>query len=124
MSPIVTLIAAAHLGHFKTLDDIARAKAEIFEGVEPGGVALINRDDQRWALLAKMAKEAGVEKVVGFGEHAKALYRLINLAAHPDHSLITAAHRRQGDQCAHRRARPAHRAERARGAGRRPSCRR
>ena len=42
---IVTLIAAAHLGHFKSLEDIARAKAEIFEGVEPGGVALINRDD-------------------------------------------------------------------------------
>jgi UDP-N-acetylmuramoyl-tripeptide--D-alanyl-D-alanine ligase len=87
---IVTLIAAAHLGHFKTLDDIARAKAEIFEGVEHGGAALINRDDQRWALLAKMAREAGVEKVIGFGEHAKAVYRLINLALHPNHSLITA----------------------------------
>ena len=34
---IVTLIAAAHLGHFDGLDDIARAKAEIFEGIEPGG---------------------------------------------------------------------------------------
>ncbi len=87
---IVTLIAAAHLGHFKTLDDIARAKAEIFEGVEHGGAALINRDDQRWALLGKMAREAGVEKIVGFGEHAKAVYRLTNLAIHPDHSLITA----------------------------------
>ncbi|MDQ2632517.1 MAG: UDP-N-acetylmuramoylalanyl-D-glutamyl-2,6-diaminopimelate--D-alanyl-D-alanine ligase [Pseudomonadota bacterium] len=87
---IVTMVGAAHLGHFRTLDDIARAKAEIFEGVEQGGAALINRDDQRWALLGKMAKEAGVQKVVGFGEHAKALYRLTNLALHPDHSLITA----------------------------------
>ena len=87
---IVTLIGAAHLGHFKTLDDIARAKAEIFEGVEPGGVALINRDDARWNLLAKLAKAAGVEKIAGFGEHAKALYRLTNLALHPDHSLISA----------------------------------
>ncbi|RLP27222.1 UDP-N-acetylmuramoylalanyl-D-glutamyl-2,6-diaminopimelate--D-alanyl-D-alanine ligase [Mesorhizobium sp. YM1C-6-2] len=87
---IVTLIAAAHLGHFKTLDDIAKAKAEIFEGVEHGGAALINRDDQRWGLLGKMAREAGVEKIVGFGEHAKAVYRLTNLALHADHSLITA----------------------------------
>src|SRR5690606_41283980 len=87
---IVTLIAAAHLGHFKTLDDIARAKAEIFEGVEHGGAALLNRDDQRWALLGKMAREAGIQKVIGFGEHAKAVYRLVNLALHPDHSLITA----------------------------------
>ena len=87
---IVTMIGAAHLGHFKTLDDIARAKAEIFESVEPGGVALINRDDARWNLLAKLAKAAGVEKIAGFGEHAKALYRLTNLALHPDHSLISA----------------------------------
>ncbi|MBU0581783.1 MAG: UDP-N-acetylmuramoylalanyl-D-glutamyl-2,6-diaminopimelate--D-alanyl-D-alanine ligase [Alphaproteobacteria bacterium] len=87
---IVTLIAAAHLGHFKSLEDIARAKAEIFEGVEKGGVALINRDDANWALLSKLAKAAGVEKVAGFGEHAKAVYRLTNLALHPDHSLISA----------------------------------
>jgi len=87
---IVTLIAAAHLGHFKSLDDIARAKAEIFEGLEPGGVALINRDDANWALLGRLAKAAGVEKVAGFGEHAKAIFRLTNLALHPDHSLMSA----------------------------------
>ena len=52
---IVTLIAAAHLGHFKTLDDIARAKAEIFEGVEPGGAAL--HQPRRPALDA--ARQAG-----------------------------------------------------------------
>ncbi|HEY6631482.1 MAG TPA: UDP-N-acetylmuramoylalanyl-D-glutamyl-2,6-diaminopimelate--D-alanyl-D-alanine ligase [Rhizobiaceae bacterium] len=87
---VVTLIAAAHLGHFKTLDDIARAKAEIFEGVEPGGAALVNRDDKHWSMLAKLAREAGVEKVVGFGEHAKAAYRLTNVALHPEDSLISA----------------------------------
>ena len=60
---VVTLIAAAHLGHFKSLDDIARAKAEIFEGGEPGGAALINRDDERFAMLAKMAKALAVDRV-------------------------------------------------------------
>ena len=87
---IVTLIAAAHLGHFKSLDDIARAKAEIFEGVEHDGAALINRDDDRWGLLARLAREAGVEKIVGFGEDAKAAYRLTNVSLHADHSLISA----------------------------------
>jgi UDP-N-acetylmuramoyl-tripeptide--D-alanyl-D-alanine ligase len=86
---IVTLIAAAHLGHFKTLDDIARAKAEIFEGIEPGGAALINRDDERFALLAKIARELAV-KVVGFGENEAADYRLTNLSLHADHSLFSA----------------------------------
>lgn len=87
---IVTLIAAAHLGHFKSLDDIARAKAEIFEGIEHGGAALINRDDERWGLLAGLAREAGVERVLGFGEDANAAYRLTNVSLHPDHSLISA----------------------------------
>ncbi len=87
---IVTLIAAAHLGHFDSLEDIGRAKAEIFEGIEPGGVALINRDDANWVLLARLAKAAGVEKVAGFGEHAKAVFRLTNLSLHSDHSLISA----------------------------------
>ncbi|MBL8575851.1 MAG: UDP-N-acetylmuramoylalanyl-D-glutamyl-2,6-diaminopimelate--D-alanyl-D-alanine ligase [Mesorhizobium sp.] len=87
---IVTIIAAAHLGHFQSLDDIARAKAEIFEGVEPGGAALLNRDDERFDLLAKIARELAV-RVTGFGESEAAEYRLTNLSLHPDHSLISAS---------------------------------
>ncbi|RAZ88155.1 UDP-N-acetylmuramoylalanyl-D-glutamyl-2,6-diaminopimelate--D-alanyl-D-alanine ligase [Mesorhizobium hawassense] len=87
---IVTIIAAAHLGFFKNLDEIAKAKAEIFEGLEPGGAAVLNRDDQRWKLLEKMAKEAGVEHIFGFGENARSTFRLANCELHPDHSDITA----------------------------------
>ncbi|MBX3580542.1 MAG: UDP-N-acetylmuramoylalanyl-D-glutamyl-2,6-diaminopimelate--D-alanyl-D-alanine ligase [Rhizobiaceae bacterium] len=87
---IVTLIAAAHLGHFRSLDDIARAKAEIFEGIEPGGAALINRDDERWGLLAKIAGQLAVGRIAGFGESEAADYRLTNLSLHADHSLISA----------------------------------
>ncbi len=75
---IVTLIAAAHLGHFRNLDEIALAKAEIFEGVEPEGHALINRDDARYKSLEKQARRAGVEHVWGFGEHARANFRLLS----------------------------------------------
>ena len=55
---IITLIAEAHLGQFRDLDDIARAKAEIFEGIEPGGYAILNRDDPRSKLLGRLAREA------------------------------------------------------------------
>ncbi len=87
---IVTSIAAAHLGHFKSLDDIAKAKAEIFEGIEPHGTALINRDDARFKLLEKLAHAAGVEDVVGYGEHARAQVKLTNFVLHADHSIMTA----------------------------------
>src|SRR5690606_7167389 len=57
---IARLVAAAHLGFFRDRDEIAAAKAEIFEGIEPGGTALLNRDAPRANLLGKMARQAGV----------------------------------------------------------------
>ena len=87
---IVTLVAAAHLGFFRDLDEIAAAKAEIFEGIEPGGTALLNRDDPRANLLGKMARQAGVEHVLGFGEHQRSTYRLIDCVLNADHSTMTA----------------------------------
>ncbi|WP_157015875.1 UDP-N-acetylmuramoylalanyl-D-glutamyl-2,6-diaminopimelate--D-alanyl-D-alanine ligase [Mesorhizobium xinjiangense] len=85
---IVTLIAPAHLGHFQSLDEIARAKAEIFEGVVEDGFALINRDDQRWRVLDKQAKEAGIKQIVGFGEHSRAQIKLVKCTLAEDHSEI------------------------------------
>ncbi|MBO6716843.1 MAG: UDP-N-acetylmuramoylalanyl-D-glutamyl-2,6-diaminopimelate--D-alanyl-D-alanine ligase [Rhizobiaceae bacterium] len=87
---IVTLIAAAHLGHFKNLDEIADAKAEIFEGVEKDGNALINRDDERWKLLEKKASAVGIEYVWGFGEHSRAQFKLVDFAPGEGGSTFTA----------------------------------
>jgi UDP-N-acetylmuramoyl-tripeptide--D-alanyl-D-alanine ligase len=86
---IITLIAPAHLGFFNSLDEIAKAKAEIFEGIEPNGYALLNRDDSRWKLLEKLARDAGVKNVVGFGENGRAQFRLTKCELHADHSAIS-----------------------------------
>ena len=87
---MVTAIAAAHLGFFRNLEEIARAKAEIFEGLEPDGAALLNRDDPRSKLLDKLAREAGVKRILGFGENARSTYRLLKCVLHADHSTIAA----------------------------------
>ncbi|MEK1887587.1 MAG: UDP-N-acetylmuramoylalanyl-D-glutamyl-2,6-diaminopimelate--D-alanyl-D-alanine ligase [Phyllobacterium sp.] len=87
---LVTLIAPAHLGHFKNLQEIAAAKAEIFEGVVPGGYALLNRDDKHFKLLEKMAADAGVEHIKTFGENARADYRLVKLKLLGECSCMTA----------------------------------
>ena len=87
---IVTIIAAAHLGHFRSLEDIAVAKAEIFEGVVEDGYAVINRDDQRYRKLEHLAKLAGVKNIYGFGEHRLAKFKLVKYKALPDCSAITA----------------------------------
>lgn len=65
---VINNVAAAHLGAFKNLDGIAKAKAEIFEGVVAGGYALINKDDSRASILTKLAGKAGIEHLRTFGE--------------------------------------------------------
>ena len=88
---IVTLIAAAHLGHFRDLDEIAAAKAEIFEGMAPNGTVLLNRDDSRFDLLAGLARKQGVANILGFGENEAADFRLLTCKLHAEHSAITAS---------------------------------
>lgn len=88
---IVTTIAASHLGHFKSLDEIADAKAEIFSGIVPGGAAVINRDTPYYDRLASAAKAAGVTRVFGFGRHAEADVRVLQLVLHPTCCCVTAS---------------------------------
>ena len=87
---IVTTVEPVHLEFFKGVKDIARAKAEIFLGIEKGGAALINRDNPHHALLARLAREAGVERIIGFGEHKKAEARLELVKLKPECSCVSA----------------------------------
>jgi UDP-N-acetylmuramoyl-tripeptide--D-alanyl-D-alanine ligase len=87
---IVTTVAASHLGHFKSLDEIADAKAEIFSGVVSGGAAVINQDSPYFEKLAMVAKAQGIKTIVGFGRHEKASVRLERIALHPTCSCVTA----------------------------------
>ncbi len=87
---IITTIAPVHLEFFGSLAKIADAKAEIFLGLESGGAAVLNRDNSQFARLKRRAKEAGVARIVSFGEHEKAEARLIKCAAHPDCSTVQA----------------------------------
>ena len=68
---IVTTIAPAHIEYFGTEAKIADAKAEIFEGLEPGGTAIIPFDSPHCALLTEAAAaHAGRIVTFGFGEGA------------------------------------------------------
>jgi UDP-N-acetylmuramoyl-tripeptide--D-alanyl-D-alanine ligase len=74
---IITTIEPVHLEFFDSVEGIADAKAEIFEGIEPGGAAVLNRDNPHFARLQKAAKAAGVGRVVSFGDNARADARLM-----------------------------------------------
>ncbi|MDE2447005.1 MAG: UDP-N-acetylmuramoylalanyl-D-glutamyl-2,6-diaminopimelate--D-alanyl-D-alanine ligase [Alphaproteobacteria bacterium] len=87
---IVTLVAASHLGNFASLDQIAEAKAEIFNGLVLGGTAIINRDSPYFEMLAAAAKKGGAKTIIGFGHHLDADVRMERLALHPTCCCVTA----------------------------------
>jgi len=79
---LITTIAPAHLEFFGSCEAIADAKSEIFEGLLPGGAALIPADSAYAERLAARARQAQVSRLVTFGEKGEA--RLISWA--PDGS--------------------------------------
>ncbi len=64
---IVNNVYPMHIEFFKGLEDIARAKAEIFEGLGKKGIAVINRDTNFAALLKATASEY-TKDIRGFGK--------------------------------------------------------
>ncbi|HXZ22903.1 MAG TPA: UDP-N-acetylmuramoylalanyl-D-glutamyl-2,6-diaminopimelate--D-alanyl-D-alanine ligase [Pseudolabrys sp.] len=87
---VITGIEPVHLEYFGSLDKIADAKAEIFAGVEPGGAAVLNRDNAQFAQLAAAARAARIERVVSFGEDKSADVRLLRVSLQRESSTIEA----------------------------------
>lgn len=87
---IITTIAGVHMANFDHIDDIARAKAEIFEGLMPGGMAVLPFDNAFFGVLTDYALSFGASNVVSFGEGAKAAVRLERASYHPDCSCARA----------------------------------
>lgn len=85
---LITTVAPAHLQAFDDLAAIAREKAAILDGLEPGGVAVLNADIPQSSILRDKAAEVGAT-IVGFG-HAAADYRLIAAKAEGDGTEVRA----------------------------------
>lgn len=88
---MITIVAAVHLGAFKDVDEIAKAKSEIFDGLESGGTAVLNGDDERIHLQMDYAKQAGVQNIVRFGEVEGCEVQLQKLVEHASCSCLTAS---------------------------------
>jgi len=74
---LVTTIAPVHIEYLGSLQAIAEAKAEIFTGIEPDGVAVINRDAPHFELLKERALTLGA-RVATFGADEQADARLLH----------------------------------------------
>ena len=87
---IITTVEPVHLEFFSGIEAIADAKAEIFVGVEPGGAAVLNRDNSQFAHLAASAKARGISRIVSFGADETCDARLIGLSLQATTSAVHA----------------------------------
>ena len=72
---LITNVAPVHMEAFDDIDGIAREKAAIFSGLEKGGVAVINADNDTAPLVLEIARKHRVETVT-FGEATSADIKL------------------------------------------------
>jgi UDP-N-acetylmuramoyl-tripeptide--D-alanyl-D-alanine ligase len=73
---IITTVEAVHLEFFTTVADIARAKAEIMDGLPEGEVVILPIDNPYFEILRDKASQKKLQ-IKTFGKSASADYRLI-----------------------------------------------
>lgn len=87
---IVTTVAAVHIEFFDSVAGIAKAKAEIFEGLEPGGTAILPYDNPHYSILHKKAEDCA-DNIITFGASPEADCHVIDqLPAMEGGTLVTA----------------------------------
>ncbi|MCX8508789.1 MAG: UDP-N-acetylmuramoyl-tripeptide--D-alanyl-D-alanine ligase [Rhodobacteraceae bacterium] len=91
---ISTTVGRAHMEAFGDIDGIAREKAAIVEGLEPGGVAVLPGDLPTSAILIDAARKAGA-RIVTFGEGRGLDYALLTVTTTQDATVAQARHQGQ-----------------------------
>lgn len=79
---IITNAGPVHLEGFGNVYGVAQAKGEIFRGLIPSGVAVLNADDAHFEYWQALVFE---RKKVTFGESAKADYRAVDIRINAKH---------------------------------------
>ena len=87
---IITAIAPAHIENLGSEEAIADAKAEIFQGLEPDGVAIVPNDTPHRDRLVKAARRHA-DRIVTFGGGDADVYAVHAVTAEGGGSLISAA---------------------------------
>ena len=78
---VVLMVGSAHAGGYDGPEGIAKAKAEIVTGLVPGGLAILNADDDAVAAMASLAS-----RVVTFGTGPDANVRAAELTVDRGHA--------------------------------------
>ncbi|MDD3837234.1 MAG: Mur ligase family protein, partial [Phenylobacterium sp.] len=87
---VITTVGPVHVENFPDGETgVARAKAEIFAGLEPGGMAVLNADNRWFELLADEARKAGA-RIATFGTGEGCDARLIDFQPGAGQAVVQA----------------------------------
>ena len=86
---VITTVEPVHIEFFASVAEIADAKAEIFDGLMPGGSAILPFDNPHFDRLEAKAKRMGA-RILTFGTKDGAWARLIDCQVLPDGNDVTA----------------------------------
>jgi len=87
---VVTAIAPAHIENLGSEEAIADAKAEIFEGLEPEGIAIVPNDTPHRDRLVRAARRHA-DRIITFGGGDADVHAVHAVSAENGGSLISAA---------------------------------
>ncbi len=85
---MITEVAEVHMEAFKSVRQIAKAKAEIFEGLEPEGHAVLNRDISTYAILSRAAKRKDATQH-RYGSAGRPEFAIRLIRSKSDGSIVT-----------------------------------
>jgi UDP-N-acetylmuramoyl-tripeptide--D-alanyl-D-alanine ligase len=86
---LITAIAPAHIENLGSMEAIADAKAEIFESLEPSGIAIVPNDTPHRDRLVKAARRH-TDHIITFGSGDADVHAVHAVAAEAGGSLISA----------------------------------
>ena len=65
---VITNISFAHIKNFKNISEIASAKGEIINNINPNGYLVLNADDRFYYFHKKAAEKKGI-KILSFSQN-------------------------------------------------------
>jgi UDP-N-acetylmuramoyl-tripeptide--D-alanyl-D-alanine ligase len=86
---LITTLASAHIEYLGSMEAIADAKAEIFEGLEPEGIAIVPEDTPYRDRLVSVARKYA-DRTITFGHGDADVIALHAVRAENGGSLVTA----------------------------------
>lgn len=87
---VITTVEAVHIEFFDSEEGIADAKAEIFDGMEKSGHAVLPADNPHYLRLKRAAEKHGLGNIISFGVNEMAICRLMEYRADVHGSEVTA----------------------------------